>query len=140
MDRMQYTVVNGTPSDKAKVTAGIPQWSVLGPTLFSLYTNDLPGAIKSTTTFMYVDDTTIYCIGVSVGEVIAELNMALADLITWRKQNSLIPHPKKCEGMILKRKKFIAGTLPGLVLNVSIINWVSLTLDYWGLLQTTNSH
>jgi len=89
---------------------------------------------------MYADDTTIYCIGVSVGEVVVELNMALADLSTWRKQNSLIPHPKKCEGMIIKRKKFIAGPLPGLVLNVSIINWVSLTIDYWGLLQTTNSH
>ena len=140
MDRMQYTVVNGTPSDKAKVTAGIPQWSVLGPTLFSLYANDLPAAIKSATAFMYADATTIYCIGVSVGEVIVELNMALADLITWRKQNSLIPHPKKCAGMILKSKKFIAGPLPGLVLNVGIINWVSLTIDYWRLLQTTNSY
>lgn len=89
---------------------------------------------------MYADDTTIYCIGVSVGEVIVELNIALADLITWRKQNSLISHPKKCAGMILKSKKFIAGPLPGLVLNVSIINWVSLTIDYWRLLQTTNSY
>ena len=52
-DRMQYTVVNGTPSDKAKVTAGIPQGRVLGSTLFSLYTNDLQGDIKSTTTYMY---------------------------------------------------------------------------------------
>ena len=76
---MQYTVVNGTPSDKAKVTGGIPQGSVLGPTLFSLYTYDLPGAIKSATTFIYADDTTIYCIGDSVDEVIVKLNMALAD-------------------------------------------------------------
>ena len=105
-DRMQYKVVNGTPSDKAKVSIGTPKGSVPGPTLFSLYINDLPGAIKSATTFMCADDTTVYCIGDSVEEVIVKLNMALADLNTWCKQNSLIPHPKKCEGMILKRKKF----------------------------------
>ena len=78
---------------------------------------------KSVTTFMYADDTTIYCIGDSVDEVIVKLNMTLADLSTWCKQNSLIPHPKKCQGMILKRKK-ITGPLPSLVLNGSTINWV----------------
>ena len=72
MYRMKYTVVNGTPSYKAKVSAGILQGSVLGPTLSSLYINDLPGAIKSATTLMYADDTTIYCIGDSVDEVMAE--------------------------------------------------------------------
>ena len=63
-------VVNGTPSDKATVSAGIPQGSVLGPTLFSLYINSLPGATKYATTFMYADDTTIYCNGDSVDGVI----------------------------------------------------------------------
>lgn len=77
------------------------------------------------TTFMYADDTIVYCIGISVNEVVVELNMALADLITWcSKQKSLIARPKKGEGMILKGKKFI-GSLPSLVLNGIII-----TLDY----------
>ena len=120
---MQYTVANGTPSDKAKVTAGIPQGSVLGPALFSLYTYDLPGAIKSAMTFIYADNTTICCIGDSVDKVIVKVNMTLMDLTTWCKQNSLIPQPKKCEGTILKRKKF-TGPLPSLVLNGSSINWM----------------
>ena len=81
----------------------------MGPTLFSLYTNDLPGAIKSTMTFMYVNDTIIYCIGDSVDEVIVKLNIGLVDLIIWCKQNSLIPHPKKCEGMILNRRIYSLG-------------------------------
>ena len=41
-DREQYTVINGVPSENAKVAHGIPQGSVLGTILFSLYTSDLP--------------------------------------------------------------------------------------------------
>ena len=47
----------------AKVTFGITQvLAVLGPTLFTLYRSDLPNAITSESTYMYTDDTTIYCV------------------------------------------------------------------------------
>ena len=39
-DRFQYVKLNNPSSSKLKVTSGVPQGSVLGPTLFIYFTND----------------------------------------------------------------------------------------------------
>ena len=117
-NRKQYTVLNGIASDLNTVKSGIPQGSVLGQTLFSLYTSDLPEAITTTTTYMYADDTTLYCIGDSIDAVISELNKALEELLYWCKTNSLVSHPKKCEAMILHRGRF-TGPLKELTMTPS---------------------
>ena len=62
-DGKQRVLVNGESSDWKDVSSGIPQGSVLGPTLFVLYINDLPSAISSESEmFLFADDTKIYII------------------------------------------------------------------------------
>ena len=95
-DRYQVTIVNGQQSDVAKVNCGIPQGSVLGPTLFTLYTNDLPTAVLSGTTLMYADDTTLYCSGDTVDDAVTLLNHALIELYNWCSESNLSPHSTKC--------------------------------------------
>ena len=62
-NRKQYVVHNNkTPDnpDNLDITCGVPQWSVLGPLLFIVYTNDLPDCIEGAETILFADDTTIY--------------------------------------------------------------------------------
>ena len=58
--RKQFTVLNGVKSDLLPVSIGIPQGSVLGPTLFTLFTNDLSPSVRSRSLYMFADDTTVF--------------------------------------------------------------------------------
>ena len=51
-------VLDGKPSQEYPANTGVPQDSILGPTLFLLYVNDLPDVICDIA--IYADDTTLY--------------------------------------------------------------------------------
>ena len=58
-NRWLRVVLDGKSSQEYPVNAGVPQGSILGPTLFLLYINDLPDDVICDIA-IYADDTTLY--------------------------------------------------------------------------------
>ena len=58
-NRQLWVVLDGKSSQEYPVNAGVPQGSILGPTLFLLYINDLPDDVICDIA-IYADDITLY--------------------------------------------------------------------------------
>ena len=89
-NRRLWVVLDGKSSQEYPVNAGVPQGSMLGPTLFLLYINDLPDVICNIA--IYADDTTLYskCDQASdlwqQLELASELESDLQDTVDWGRK------------------------------------------------------
>ena len=59
INRWLQVVLDGKSSQEYPINAGVPQGSILGPTLLLLFINDLPDDVICDIA-IYVDDTTLY--------------------------------------------------------------------------------
>ena len=74
---------NGSFSQLSDVTSGVPQGSVLGPLLFTVYVNDLPPCVNSLL-LLFADDTKLFrCIRSEMD--IVQLQHDIDALLEWSK-------------------------------------------------------
>ena len=87
-NRRLRVVLNGKPLQEYPVNVGVPPGSILGPTLFLLYSNDLPDDVICDIAIC-ADDTTLYskCDRTSdlwqQIELASELKSDLRDTMDW---------------------------------------------------------
>ena len=108
-------------SDKHSISSGIPQGSILGPLLFSLYILPLGELITDhgVDFHFYADDTQLY-ISVAPGDSSAldSLLLCLSSIKCWMSKNFLRLNEDKTEVLIIgsnEQKELITGTLGSLV-------------------------
>ena len=101
--RTQRVAVSGALSEEADVTSGIPQGSVLGPLLFVLYINDLPGEVENEVR-LFADDTKLFACS-DTPDGIESLQKDLNSLQEWSDKWLLRFHPEKCHVLKLGSSK-----------------------------------
>ena len=69
-DRVQCVKSKGLLSGSLAVSMGMPQGSILGPTLFSVYINDVALAAGDSMVHLYADNTILYTSGPSLDTVL----------------------------------------------------------------------
>lgn len=98
-NRKQRVRANTKISEWKPVLSGIPQGSILGPILFILFVNDVPGLINAFVE-MFADDTKLFAFLLSEFSP-AMLQTDLGLLEDWTKLMQMSFHPDKCKVMHL---------------------------------------
>ena len=94
-ERKQRVVINGKSSKWSDVLSGIPQGSILGPLLFIIYINDLPGVVGSVCK-LFADNCKLYHNIKSVADM-KELQEDIERLCKWNGDWILGFNIKKCK-------------------------------------------
>ena len=111
--RQQFVQISGNKSESTIVRFGVPQGSILGPKLSSIFVNNLAESIISRELYLFADDTTIYTTGENIGDIIHMLQSKLDQVYTWCLSNRVVAHDSKSEAMIISNQTF-SGPLPHL--------------------------
>ena len=99
-NRKQITKVGIATSDMASVNFGVPQGSILGPLLFTLYINSLPSIVSNCKVNLYADDTALFYAGKSVVDIGEKLTADMSKVAVWMEESRLTLNASKTKAML----------------------------------------
>lgn len=125
-DRFQTVFHNGFHSAFVEILSGVPQGSVLGPLLFSLFINDLPSVLEFCSVHLFADDVQIYLCSdenLNIVEMQQKMNSDLFKIQRWSEHNFLPINPSKTKALFINRLK-VPPNPPELLLRNEPIEYV----------------
>uniref|UniRef100_A0A8K9XW94 Reverse transcriptase domain-containing protein n=1 Tax=Oncorhynchus mykiss TaxID=8022 RepID=A0A8K9XW94_ONCMY len=102
-DRVQCVKSEGLLSGPLVVSMGVPQGSILGLTLFSVYINDVALAAGDSLVHLYADDTILYTSGPSLDTVLTNLQTSFNAIQLFFCGLQLLSNAGKTKCMLFNR-------------------------------------
>ena len=93
--RKAFTTYNNKTSTQRQFKTGVPQGGVLSPTLFNIYTSDIPSPPPNINITVYADDITMTSTDTNKQIAQAKLQPYLQEIASWTQQNQLHLNPDK---------------------------------------------
>lgn len=107
--RSQVIRIKGAKSDAAGLDCGVPQGSVLGPILFTIYTSSLGALLRHNSIHyhLYADDSELYlsCKINELDSAISRMESCLSSVQTWMAHHYLKMNDDKTELLLISSKQ-----------------------------------
>lgn len=120
--RRQMVVLSGSTSQLLDIDAGVPQGSVLGPLLFTIYTCNLHSVLHYTSYHCYADDTQLYY-SFDPSEADSanfRINRDVTDLLEYSSAHNLTVNPKKSRLIFFGKSRVLEEVKP--LISITINN------------------
>ena len=143
MDRHQVVSIRGEHSDSCLLHYGVPQGSVLGPQLFTVYTSPLGRIIHAhgLDFHLFADDSQLYVfvkpVQANVDGAIGRLQKCCHDIRTWLWRKFLKLNDDKTEMLLIgSRQQLSKIALPGVNVGESLIAPATAVKDLGAVFDT----
>lgn len=104
-NRQQYVQIDEYKSNLMHIACGVPQGSVLGPTMFIMYINDICSVSQNLKFVIFADDTNIFCSGVELPQVLEMITQEFTILMKLFDINKLSLNLDKTKFMLFGNQK-----------------------------------
>ena len=104
-NRKQCVRINNVHSRFQNVISAVPQGSIVGPTLFNCFFNDLFYFIDKASVYDFADDNSLSAFESNIKNLKLILESESEKAISWFQSNKMIVNPGKFQGIIIDKKK-----------------------------------